>query len=178
MSIIGKQKKVMLCAALICVMLVGAWLAADSAWHIYPAAAEPQQTADPAAMMNPDQFVLEENGLRINTQYMSFLYPLEYANEVMINLTEEETQTTLTVLATFDGMDMELYSLILGMNEGEGFKLGELLRATGSVGIYVRMNELNTENWPEEEIMRLSRLQESVNALFEQMYQDEGFTNF
>ena len=94
----------------------------------------------------------------------------------MIDVNDEEGRTAVNVLASFDGMDNEVFSLILSMSECEDHQIGVLMYEGKEIGIFVRMGEWNIENWPEEEIIRLSRLQESVNVFLDQLYEAEGFT--
>jgi len=122
-----------------------------------------------------EQFVLETDGVQINTQYVSMYYPNEYASDVMINVEEEADQSVVNVFVTFDGKDGELFSIIFDTSEGDGFKIGSLKYEDKEVGIFVRMNEWDTENWPVEEVTHLSRLQESVNILIQQLHETPGF---
>ena len=137
----------------------------------------PTATELPAGTVEPNRFEMEEEGLRIYTQYASLLYPMDFVNDVMVNAMDETGKSEINVFSAFDGAELELFSIVLSTTEGEGHKMGVLKREDSEVGIYIRMNEVNVENWPEEEVVRLNRLQESVNALLEQLYQDEGFTN-
>ena len=123
----------------------------------------------------PDKFVMETDGLKINTQYASMYYPDEYVNDVIINVNEDAEKSVVSLFATFDGKNYELFSVIFDTSESEGFKMGSLKNDDKEVGIFVRMNEWNTDNWPDAEVMHLSRLQESVNILIDQLRNVDGF---
>ena len=132
-------------------------------------------TEEPVETLAAEQFVLEADGLKINTQYASLHYPNEYVNDVIINVSEEAEKSVVSVFVMFDGMNDELFSIIFDTSESEGFNIGSLKREGKEVGIYIRMLEWNTENWPEENVMHLCRLQESVNILIDQLHNTDGF---
>lgn len=123
----------------------------------------------------PDKIVMETDGLKINTQYASMYYPDEYVNDVIINVNEDAEKSVVSLFATFDGKNYELFSVIFDTSESEGFKMGSLKNGDKEVGIFIRMNEWNTDNWPDAEVMHLSRLQESVNILIDQLRNADGF---
>lgn len=163
-------------ASLLLVLVIGGsvlWFQNDSADD--QQVETPDITEAPAEVGATEQFVMETDGLKINTQYASMYYPDEYVNDVIINVNEDAEKSVVSVFAMFDGKNYELFSVIFDTSESEGFKMGSLKHEDKEVGIFVRMNEWNTDNWPDAEVMHLSRLQESVNILIDQLHNADGF---
>ena len=133
--------------------------------------------ANISANSDSGKFVVNSEGLMIHTQFISMLYPIDYANDVLMDLVEETGKTVLNVSTSIEGDNRELFSVILSTTEGEGHKLGILKQNSEEIGVYIKMIEGNMEYLPEQEVYRLSRLQESVNILLDQIYSSESFVS-
>ena len=160
---------------LLTVLVIGGivlWFQKDSA---DTQAEMPVTTEAPTEAGAAEQFVMETDGLKIITQFASMYYPSEYVNDVIIDVDEDAEKSVVSVFATFDGENYELFSVIFATYESDGFQMGSFKHEDKEVNIFVRMNEWNTENWPDAEVMRLSRLQESVNILVDQLRNMDGF---
>lgn len=122
------------------------------------------------------QQATEETGVALVTKYMRFAYP-EDLKDVLI-VTEEETETRFC--ATFSMIaaeqEVELFAIILSESEEEGYKLGYLQDETyGTVIITTRINEQSPNDWPEEEFARINSMQERINDILVQFYEDPRF---
>lgn len=122
------------------------------------------------------QQATEETGVALVTKYMRFAYP-EDLKDVLI-VTEEETEARFC--ATFSMIaaeqEVELFAIILSETEEEGYKLGYLEDETyGTVIITTRINEQSPNDWPEEEFARINSMQERINDILVQFYEDPRF---
>lgn len=187
----GKKKlpKLLLLLALIVV----AALIAAIVWSLQPGglfAPKPEPTELPAesgdlalnqnqpARENGEENAVGEDGVPVNTKYISLLYPIEYADDVKIEVSEKDNLSSVTVSANIAGTDLELFTLSMSKEEVDGHRMGALQdEAAGEVGIYLKMNEQNPGDWSESDYSLICELQESVNALLMQVYEDAGFVS-
>lgn len=125
--------------------------------------------------------VVTPDGLLIQTQYAELLYPLEFADAVVIERHEMEDSTMVAVTAVIAEKEVLLYTLILTGMELEGmdeFIMGRLQdEALGTICIIVQMEEPSPEGWTEHEFTRICELQETVNDLLAQLLADPRFVS-
>lgn len=118
----------------------------------------------------------ETLGVAVETPYMTFHYPEEWRGKVEAQLSEAEDCSITTFRTELSGKSVELFSVVLSRKAEEGYLLGCLRQEDGvEVNVYTRMNELSDEDWSEEEFDRLSALQERVNDIIAQFYENEAF---
>lgn len=118
----------------------------------------------------------ETLGVAVQTPYVTFHYPEEWRGKVEAEQSEDEGRSVTTFRTELSGKRIELFSVVLSPNEEEGYLLGWLRLESGTqVKVYTRMNELSAEDWTEEEFAELSALQERVNDIIAQFYENEAF---
>ena len=131
--------------------------------------------------LDPDdpgmQQATEETGVPVVTKYMRFAYP-EDLKEILIvreDETEERFQVTFSMIAA--EQEVELFAIILSQAPEEGYKLGTLEDETyGTVIVTTRINEQNSTDWPEDVFSQINAMQERINDILVQFYEDPRFT--
>ena len=118
----------------------------------------------------------ETLGVPVETPFATFHYPQEWEGKVTAERLEEEGRSVTGFYTELSGKNVELFSVILSRNEENGYLLGRLLLEDGEeIKVYTCMNELSNEPWTEEELMELSAMQERVNDIIAQFYENEAF---
>ena len=137
----------------------------------------PAVTAEPAdeLVTSSDVATVEDGQIRIRTPFMTFYYPADFAQDVVISVTDTPDESRIVVSSTLNGKELELYMLQLSKTLGDGYQIGTLNTANGQVGVYVMMNEQNAADWSEEEFERINLLQETVNSLLGQVQEHANF---
>jgi hypothetical protein len=144
------------------------------------ATAETTEVTEPTepSIANGMEFMPEENpGIGVETPYMTLYYPEEWQGIVTVKQAEIQKDYRLTFRTKAVQKDTELFSLLFSPSEKtEGFLIGSLTLEDGKViCVYAVMNEQLPENWSEEEVIRFSSMQERVNDLIWQLYEDPRF---
>ena len=118
----------------------------------------------------------ETLGLPVETPYLTFHYPAEWENSVEV-ASQTESGRSCTVFCTeLSGKKVELFSVILSPEEENGYLLGRLKAQDGSfVNVYTCVNELEAAVWSEEDYAMLCTMQERVNDIIAQIYENSAF---
>ena len=123
------------------------------------------------------QQATEETGVPVVTKYMRFTYP-EDLKEILIvreDETEDRFQVTFSMIAA--EQEVELFAIILSQAPEEGYKLGTLEDETyGTVIVTTRINEQKSTDWPEDVFGQINAMQERINDILVQFYEDPRFT--
>ena len=118
----------------------------------------------------------ETLGIAVENAYKTFYYPQEWENKVEEVRTEDGANCTVTFQTKISGKEVVLFSVVMGPDEAEGYLLGQLKdEATGMINVYSVMNEADPEAWSEEEYSEICALQERVNDIIVQFFEDERF---
>lgn len=119
----------------------------------------------------------ETLGIAVDNAYMTFYYPQEWEGKVEEIREEAGENITVTFQTGISGKDVVLFSVVLGSGVVEdGYLLGQLKDPqAGTINVYSVMNELMPEDWTEEEYNEICALQERVNDIIVQFYEDERF---
>lgn len=134
-----------------------------------------QQTLQPQT----DETEMTEvpTGISLTTPYMTFYYPNEWEDIAEPAVTGDGENHTITFRTVIDAQEVVLFSILLGPDEAEGYLLGHLEDETaGKIRVYSVMNELSPENWTEDAYGQICAMQERVNDLIVQLYDDPRFT--
>ena len=117
----------------------------------------------------------ETLGIAVQTPYLTFHYPKDWEDMTVENLSEDGR--SLTVFRTeLSGETAELFSVILSPKEEEDYLLGRLnLQDGSSVNVYTCVNELDTAMWSEEDYATLCIMQERINDIIAQIYENAAF---
>ena len=141
---------------------------------------ENPQAEDVGTTLNEEEIwgtVPEETlGIAVDTPYMTFYYPEEWRDKVEIEHSSNGANSVTTFHTEISGKRVELFSVILGADEDEGYLLGQLKNEMdGTVNVYTLVYEVSAEDWTEEEYSEICSLQERINDIIIQFYEDERF---
>ena len=114
----------------------------------------------------------KQDGIAVETPYITFYYPNSWTELQSAAVTTEGKNSRVSFNATVGTQTVELFSMIIGPDEAEGYLLGML----DGMNVYSVMNEQNPEEWSEADYMDLCRQQEYVNELILQLHENPGFT--
>ncbi len=144
--------------------------------------AQPEATADTAAATSAateqTQYIpslteqAKQDGIAVETPYITLYYPKQWTQLQSAEVTQEGNNTRITFRTTVADRAVELFSMIIGPDEAQGYLLGTL----DGMYVYSLMNEQDPESWSEEDYMDLCRQQEYVNELILQLHENPGFT--
>ena len=118
----------------------------------------------------------ETLGVPVETPYLTFYYPEEWRDKVEADELTENGRSITVFRTELSGKTVELFSVILSPGTEDGYLLGQLAGQEGSsVNVYTRVNELPEDEWPQEEYVRLCAMQERVNDIIAQIYENAAF---
>lgn len=144
---------------------------------------QPQtETTVPAAVTSPTETeptyipgLMEQakrDGIPLETPYITLYYPKQWTELQAAEVTRSGENYRMTFRTTVGERALELFSIVIGSDETEGYLLGTL----DGVYVYSIMNEQNPEDWSEADYMDLCRQQEYINELILQLHENPGFT--
>ncbi len=110
-------------------------------------------------------------GIAVETPYITLYYPKQWTELKSAEVTKSGENYRMTFCTAVADRTVELFSMIIGPDEAEGYLLGTL----DGMYVYSLMNEQNPEDWSEEDYMDLCRQQEYVNELILQLHENPGF---
>lgn len=114
----------------------------------------------------------KQNGIAVETPYITLYYPKQWTQLQSAEVTQEGQQCRITFRTIVAQQEIELFSLIIGPEETEGYLLGML----DGMKVYSLMNEQNPESWSEADYEDLCRQQEYINELILQLHENAAFT--
>lgn len=118
----------------------------------------------------------ETLGIAVDNAYMTFYYPQEWDGKVKEVREETDENITVTFQTEIAGKEVVLFSVVMGPGVVDGYLLGQLKDAeAGTINVFSVMNEVTSEGWTEEEYSEICALQERVNDIIVQFYEDERF---
>ena len=107
----------------------------------------------------------------METPYITFYYPQQWTELQSAEVTREGNNCRITFVTTVGDRETELFSMVIGPDEAEGYLLGTL---DGNY-VYSVMNDQNPDDWSQEDYMDLCRQQEYVNELILQLHEHTAF---
>lgn len=119
----------------------------------------------------------EESGIALVTKYTRFTYPEDLKDILIVreDETEDRFEASFSMIAA--EQEVELFAIILSQAEEEGYKLGTLEDETyGTVIVTTRINEQKATDWPEDVFAQINAMQERINDILIQFYEDPRFT--
>jgi len=114
----------------------------------------------------------KQDGIGVETPYVTLYYPKQWTELQSAEVTKSGENYTMTFCAAVGDQTVELFSMIIGPEEAEGYLLGTL----DDVYVYSVMNEQDPADWSEEDYMDLCRQQEYINELILQLHENSAFT--
>lgn len=122
-----------------------------------------------------DEIPEETKGIEVQTEYFTFEYLKEWENKVEEVHTQEGRNSVVTFRTKVSERDVVLFSVILGPDEADGYLLGYLKDGEEMINVYAAVNDMPAEDWSEEEYQEICAMQERVNDIIVQFYEDERF---
>lgn len=118
----------------------------------------------------------ETLGLEVETDYITLYYPRDWEEEVTPIQAEVNGNQVTTFRTKLFDQEIDLFSIILGPNEAEGYLLGQL-KGEGEklTNVYLEVNEQNPEDWTKEQYDEICALQERVNEITIRIQEDPRF---
>ena len=154
----------LLAALLVAVLLSGCGAKAPAETEATLSEAEIWGTAPPETL-----------GIAVENDYMTFYYPQEWENKVEEIRTEENGNVVVTFRTEISGREVDLFAVVMSPDAAEGYLLGHLEEKGNRIGVYTIMYEANAGEWTEEEFREINTLQERVNDIIVQFYEDARF---
>ena len=114
----------------------------------------------------------KQDGVAVETPYITLYYPKQWTELQAAEVTQEGQNSRMTFRTTVAEQTVELFSIIIGPDENEGYLLGTL----DGMHVYSLMNEQNPESWSEADYEDLCRQQEYINELILQLHENAAFT--
>lgn len=114
----------------------------------------------------------QREGVPVETPYITFYYPKQWTELRSAEVTGEGQNTRVTFRVAVADQEAELFSVVIGPEEAEGYLLGTL----DGMYVYSIMNEQDPADWSEEDYMDLCRQQEYLNELILQLHEHSAFT--
>jgi len=130
-----------------------------------------EQTVIPAETTEPAE--VQE----LSDRYITLVCPSDLSGRINVATTEQEDGVSMAFSGLFDGKEVELFVISLTKAESEDYILGEFRDENdGKFQVVMRMNEIYPQEWPEDVYNEICALQERVNDIIIQFYEDERFT--
>ena len=133
-----------------------------------------QQAENPVLETEPE--ITEEPGIPLTTKYIVLSYPAEL--EGAVNIRYEDLPEGQEVIFTtgFTGEELELFRFSLSKDGTDGYELGVLKdEQAGELRVCVDVKEYENGNFTPEAYTKLNSLQERVNDIIIQFYDDPRF---
>lgn len=131
----------------------------------------------PESTAGEEIVVTEDPGIPVENMYMTYRYPSELEEVFSVREASETDRHQAAFYADISGQKLELFSVVLGSQAEEtGFELGILEdEKLGQIHVTLVMNEQQPEAWSEEDYQRINQLQERINDIITQFYEDPRF---
>lgn len=118
----------------------------------------------------------ETQGIAVDNVYMTFFYPQEWEGKVEEIRQESGNNITVTFRTEISGREVVLFSVVMGPDQAEGYLLGQLQDSqAGTINVYSLMYEQDPAQWSQEDYDAICALQERVNDIIVQFYEDQRF---
>lgn len=111
------------------------------------------------------------------TNYIILSYPAELEEDVKVTYEDIADGQKITFTTDFTGEELELFHFTISTSGTEGYSLGELEHEqAGTLLVCMNVKEYTDGNWKPEDFNKLNAMQERVNDIIVQFYDDPRFT--
>ena len=118
---------------------------------------------------------MQIEGIGIDTPYGKLVFPEQWYDYLKIEIIDEKNIYQIDFLAEYDTHQFLLFSIIYGETM-EGLKLGNFTNRNKEIPVYLKVTELVIPNdFPNELEDSVYAMQEEVNYICEQLYNDVNF---
>ena len=141
-----------------------------------PATEQPvdEQPADEQPADNQEE--TEAPVVPLPTNYIVLSYPAELENEVAVAYENLNDGQMITFTTNFTGEELVLFRFSISASGDDGFALGVLKdEQAGDLMVCVHVEEYTSGNLAPEDFNKLNALQERVNDIIVQFYDDPRF---
>lgn len=137
------------------------------------AADEGQLASDP----EDEGDVMEEaQSLPLATKHIILTYPAELEGDVTVSYEEMNDGQKVTFTTNIAGEELELFHFSITTSGDDGYFLGTLEdKKAGSLMVYTHVPEYENGSWKPEDYNKISSMQERVNDIIVQFYEDARF---
>lgn len=136
--------------------------------------AEAQPTA--TAQVGEGAEITEASAVPLSTNYIVLSYPAELEEDVKVSYENLEDGQMIIFTTDFTGEELELFHFSISTSGDDGYPLGVLEdEQAGSLVVCMYVQEYTDGNWKPEEFNKLNSMQERVNDIIVQFYEDERF---
>ena len=133
------------------------------------------QPADEQPAENQEE-ATEAPVVPLPTNYIVLSYPAELENEVAVTYENLNDGQMITFTTNFTGEELVLFRFSISASGDDGFALGVLKdEQAGDLMVCVHVEEYTNGNWAPEDFNKLNALQERVNDIIVQFYDDPRF---
>lgn len=169
----------LLIAVIAVLLIVVAVLSAKLLWpgEEQNDATDPTSPTEPSyAEANGDE-TQEDPGIPLVTEYMVLSYPAELEDQVRIEYEELADGQQIIFTTDFTGEELELFRFSISKSGTDGYRLGVLTdENAGQLLVCMNVTEYSSGSWTPEEYAKLNAMQERVNDIIIQFYDDPRFT--
>lgn len=140
-------------------------------------AGDQTSTTEPSITEDSGEKTEEAPGLPLVTKYMVLSYPSEL--EGLVDIAYEELEDGQQIIFTTDltGEELELFRFSISKSGTDGYQLGVLTdEEAGQLFVCMNVTEYSSGSWTPEEYAKLNAMQERVNDIIIQFYDDPRFT--
>jgi len=118
----------------------------------------------------------QDMGLAIDGRWITLYLPRELEGVIVPVRRETDGGVAFSFTTQLGTKNLELFSLDLSTRELEGYRLGTLKGTSdGDIYVYTSVHEQPAQAWSQEEYARIDALQQRINDLIAQFYEDARF---
>ena len=111
------------------------------------------------------------------TNYIILSYPAEIQDDVTVTYENIEGGQKIVFTTDFTGEEIELFHFTISESGTEGYSIGVLEHEeAGSLVVCMNVQAYSDGNWKPEDFNKLNAMQERVNDIIIQFYEDPRFT--
>lgn len=120
----------------------------------------------------------EPKAVPLPTQYIVLSYPVELEGDVQVHCEELEDGQLIRFTTNFTGEELQLFSFSISASGDDGFPIGVLEdEKDGSLVVCVNVEDYSDGNLKPEDFNKINAMQERVNDIIVQFYDDSRFTS-
>lgn len=141
--------------------------------------AKPADNQNPVEVIQPvsEEDSAEPATVPLATNYIVLSYPAELEEDVKIAYEEISDGQKITFTTDFTGEELELFHFTISKSGTEGYAIGVLEdEQHGSLVVCMNVHEYSNGNWKPEDFNKINAMQERVNDIIIQFYDDPRFT--
>lgn len=142
---------------------------------------QPSEQLPTQQMENPvletEEEITEAPGIPVTSEYIVLSYPADLEGMVSVRYEPLNDGQEIIFTTNFTGEDLELFRFSLNKAGTDGYELGVLEdEEAGELRVCVDVKDYENGNRTPEEYTKLTSLQERVNDIIAQFYDDPRFT--